>query len=134
VGIGVGDESVEDVMAEVRRESGLGPDVQLSRGVGGAQCVARSSVPNANGTGSIIPFAHSVSCQLWMNASSFRQSTQGLPVRVTRIDLRDDHRLVAICMRGRNKQVIGLTDLPLPHPNPPGAEWIEAYRHWSGGR
>jgi hypothetical protein len=34
----------------------------------------------------------------------------------------------------RNKQAIGLTDLPLPQPIPPGAEWIEAYRHWSGGR
>ena len=58
----------------------------------------------------------------------------GLPVRVTRIDLRGDHRLVAICTRGRNKQAIGLIDLPLPQPTPPGAVWIEAYRHWSGGR
>jgi hypothetical protein len=25
-------------------------------------------------------------------------------------------------------------DLPLPSPRPAGAEWIEAYRRWSGGR
>jgi hypothetical protein len=58
----------------------------------------------------------------------------GVPVRVTRIDHRDDKRLVAICTRGRNEQAIGLTDLPLPQPMPPGAEWIAAYRHWIGGR
>lgn len=58
----------------------------------------------------------------------------GVPVRVTRIDHRDDDRLVAICTRGRDEQPIGLADLPLPTPIPAGAEWIEAYRRWVGGR
>jgi hypothetical protein len=58
----------------------------------------------------------------------------GVPVRVTRIDQRDDNRLVAICARGANKQAIGLADLPLPTPLPAGAEWIEAYSCWIGHR
>ncbi len=58
----------------------------------------------------------------------------GMPVRVTRIDHRHDDRLVAICTRGRDEQAIGLADLPLPTPVPPGAEWIEAYRRWSERR
>jgi hypothetical protein len=58
----------------------------------------------------------------------------GVPVSVTRIDHRDDDRLVAICTRGRHKQAIALVDLPLPQPTPRGVEWIEAYRHWLGGR
>ena len=57
----------------------------------------------------------------------------GVSVRVTRIDQRDDDRLVAICVRDRDEQAIGLVDLPLPTPMPPGAEWIEAYRLWLGG-
>ncbi|WP_255922503.1 hypothetical protein [Streptomyces humicola] len=31
--------------------------------------------------------------------------------------------------RGRHRQAIGIIDLPLSDPAPPGAEWIEAYRH-----
>ena len=58
----------------------------------------------------------------------------GVPVRVIRIDHRDDDRLVAICARGCDEQPIGLADLPLPTPMPAGAEWIEAYRRWSAGR
>ena len=58
----------------------------------------------------------------------------GVAVRVTRIEQRDDDRLVAICVRGRDEQAIGLADLPLPTPMPPGAEWIEAYRLWLGSR
>lgn len=64
----------------------------------------------------------------------FENEVLGVPVRVTRIDQRDDDRLVAICVRGREEQAIGLVDLPLPKPMPPGAEWIEAYRLWLGGR
>ncbi len=63
----------------------------------------------------------------------FDTEVLGVPVRVTRIDHRND-RLVAICARGRDEQAIGLADLPLPTPMPAGAEWIEAYRHWIGGR
>jgi len=64
----------------------------------------------------------------------FETEVLGVPVRVARIDQRDDDRLVAICVRGRDEQAIGLVDLPLPNPMPPGAEWIEAYRLWLGGR
>ncbi len=64
----------------------------------------------------------------------FETEVLGVPVRVTRIDQRDDDRLVAICTRGREEQAIGLVDLPLPTPMPEGAEWIEAYRQWIGRR
>jgi len=64
----------------------------------------------------------------------FETEVLGVVLRVTRIDQRDDDRLVAICVRGRGKQAIGLVDLPLPTPMPPGVEWIEAYRLWRGGR
>ncbi len=64
----------------------------------------------------------------------FETEVLGVPVRVTRIDQQDDDRLVAICVRGRDEQAIGLVDMPLPTPMPLGAEWIEAYRLWRGGR
>lgn len=64
----------------------------------------------------------------------FETEVLGVLVRVTRIDHRDDDRLVAFCARGRAEQAIGLADLPLPTPMPQGAEWIEAYRRWVGGR
>ena len=62
----------------------------------------------------------------------FDTEVLGVSVRVTRIEHRDDDRLVAICTRGRARQAIALADLPLPTPRPPGAEWIEAYRRWAG--
>jgi hypothetical protein len=55
-------------------------------------------------------------------------ATQVLGVRV---DLRGD-RIVAICHRGRERQPIAILDLKLPEPPPDGAQWIEAYRRWSG--
>jgi len=64
----------------------------------------------------------------------FETEVLGVPVRVTRIDQRDDDRLVAICTRGRDEQALGLADLPLPTLMPEGAEWIEAYRRWIGRR
>ncbi|HEX3594470.1 MAG TPA: calcium-binding protein [Polyangiaceae bacterium] len=53
--------------------------------------------------------------------------TQVLGVRVTveKIELRCDNRIVAVCRRGKAKQSITITDLPLSTPKPPGAEWIE---------
>jgi len=48
------------------------------------------------------------------------------------IDLRDGGQIVALCIRGRDRQAISLVDLPLPSPKPAGSEWIEAYRHWVG--
>ena len=58
----------------------------------------------------------------------------GVPVRVTRVDLNDDDRIVAICTAGRDRQAVALLDLPLPDPPPVGAEWIAAYRYWATGR
>ena len=55
-------------------------------------------------------------------------------VTVAKIDLRDDGQIVAICTRGRERQVISVVDLPLPSPRPAGGEWIEAYRSWLGGK
>jgi hypothetical protein len=59
-------------------------------------------------------------------------TTQVLDVEVTvrRVDLVGD-RIVAICHRGRQRQPIDILDLPLPDPLPDGAEWIDAYRHWT---
>jgi hypothetical protein len=55
-------------------------------------------------------------------------------VVVERLDLTDDERIVAVCRRGRSRQRIAFLDLPIPNPSPDGAEWIEAYRRWSGHR
>jgi hypothetical protein len=44
----------------------------------------------------------------------------GVTARVLRIDHREDDRLVATCARGDDEQAIGLADLPLPTPMPPG--------------
>lgn len=63
-------------------------------------------------------------------ALPFETSIFGLPVVVESVEERDD-RIVAICTRGSEHQAICLLDLPLPSPPPSGAEWIEAYRHWS---
>ena len=63
----------------------------------------------------------------------FAAKVLGIDITVARIELRDDDRIVAICTRGRERQVIALEDLRLPAPSPAGSEWIEAYRHWLGG-
>lgn len=60
----------------------------------------------------------------------FDTTVLGVTVRVTRVDLRGDGGLVAVCVRGRERQAIGLVDLPLAARLPPGSEWIEAYRTW----
>ncbi|MER5336792.1 hypothetical protein [Micromonospora sp. NPDC002717] len=65
-------------------------------------------------------------------AVPFTTQVLGVEVTVRRVDLRHG-AVVAICHRGRFRQVIGILDPPLPEPSPPGAEWIEAYRHWAGG-
>ena len=40
--------------------------------------------------------------------------------------------IVAICQRGRDRQAIGILELPLPDPAPEGGQRIAAYRHWAG--
>lgn len=61
----------------------------------------------------------------------FETSVLGASVTVTGVDLSDDDRIVAICVRGGVRQRISLLDLPLPTRVPKGAEWIKAYRHWA---
>ena len=64
-------------------------------------------------------------------AVPFATTVLGVNVTVDAIIQSSDGHLVAECSRGAARQVIGLLDLPLPEPAPVGAEWIEAYRHWS---
>ena len=68
-------------------------------------------------------------------AVPFTTDILGALVRVERVDLNDAEEIVAICRRGRQRQLIPIVDLPLPSQAPVGWEWIEAYRHWvRGGR
>lgn len=64
-------------------------------------------------------------------AVPFATTVLGVKVTVDAITQSSNGRLVAKCSRGSARQAIGLLDLPLPEPPPVGAEWIEAYRHWS---
>jgi hypothetical protein len=64
----------------------------------------------------------------------FETKVLGVTVTVKRLELRDDNSIVAVCARGADRQTVGIVDLPLPSPKPEGAEWIEAYLHWRGGR
>ena len=57
----------------------------------------------------------------------------GVDVEVTRVELTRQEEIVAVCVRGKQRQRIPVCDLPLPSPPPLGAEWIEAYRHWAAG-
>jgi len=45
-----------------------------------------------------------------------------------------DEQIVAICPRDKSKQSVPILDLPLPAPQPEGADWIEAFRRWTSGR
>lgn len=65
-------------------------------------------------------------------AVPFETIVLGAPVTVELVDLRQGEEIVAVCRRGRERQTVPLLDLPLPSPQPAGAEWIEAYRHWLG--
>jgi hypothetical protein len=63
----------------------------------------------------------------------FETELLGVRAVVERVDLTDADEIIAICRRGSKRQRIPILDLPLPKPPPAGAEWIEAYRHWSRG-
>lgn len=63
----------------------------------------------------------------------FHTMVLGVAVGVTDIGLTGDSRIVAICVRDQGQQRIALLDLPLPS-DLTGAEWVEAYRRWSGWR
>jgi len=61
----------------------------------------------------------------------FTTTVLGVEVTVKKVDLTGDS-IVAVCVRGRDRQRIDLLDLPLPTPPPDGAAWIDAYRFWAG--
>ncbi|MCH0557389.1 calcium-binding protein [Streptomyces sp. MUM 16J] len=63
-------------------------------------------------------------------AVPFETVVLGVEVTVKKVDLVAGSQIVAVCARGRHRQAVGILDLPLPDPEPEGAEWIEAYRHW----
>jgi hypothetical protein len=65
-------------------------------------------------------------------AVPFTTTVLGVEVTVIRVDLTNDSRIVARCVREGYQQDIGLAELPLPEPPPDGAHWVEAYRRWSG--
>jgi hypothetical protein len=65
-------------------------------------------------------------------ALPFETKVLGVLVTVERIDLNRSDDIVAVCLRGRDRQSLPILDLPLPSPTPDGAEWIEAYRFWRG--
>lgn len=63
-------------------------------------------------------------------AVPFEVVVLGVPVLVERVDLTSADQIIAICVRGRDKQSIPILDLPLPGSPPRGWQWIEAYRLW----
>ena len=67
-------------------------------------------------------------------AVPFVTTLLGVEVTVERIDLNKADEIVAVCRRGRERQMIPIVDLPLPNPKPEGAEWIDAYRRWARWR
>lgn len=62
----------------------------------------------------------------------FKTEVFGVEVIVERVDLDRRGQIIAVCVRGRERQTIPILDLPLPTPPPEGSEWIDAYRHWLG--
>jgi hypothetical protein len=67
-------------------------------------------------------------------AVPFVTTLLGVEVTVERIDLNKADEIVAVCWRGRERQMIPVVDLPLPDPKPKGAEWIDAFRRWGRWR
>ncbi len=66
-------------------------------------------------------------------AVPFQSEVLGVEVTVTGVDLTEEGQIIAVCMRGVATQRIPILDLPLPTPQPEGAQWIEAYRRWAKG-
>jgi Calcium binding len=67
-------------------------------------------------------------------AVPFKAEVLGMEVTVERIDMTDDEQIVAVCVRGKSRQRIPITELPVPASPPRGWEWIDAYRRWVRGR
>jgi hypothetical protein len=66
-------------------------------------------------------------------AVPFTTTVLGVPVTVDGIDFNEAEEIVAVCRRGRHRQLISLVDLPSASPPPRGGKWIQAYRHWIRG-
>ena len=64
----------------------------------------------------------------------FETEILGMTVIVEGIDITEDDQVVAVFKKGKTKQRISLSELPLPSPLPKGAEWIVAYRYWRTGK
>lgn len=60
----------------------------------------------------------------------FQTTVLGVPVSVDTIEQTENNDIVAVCQAGKHRQRIRLADLPLPVPEPAGAKWIAAYKHW----
>jgi hypothetical protein len=67
-------------------------------------------------------------------AVPFKTEVLGMEVTVERIDMPNEEQIVAVCVRGKSRQRIPITELPVPASPPKGWEWIEAYRRWSRGK
>jgi hypothetical protein len=67
-------------------------------------------------------------------ATPFMTTVLGMEAVAEKIEQNEAGEIVAVCRRGRERQGISILDLPLPDPKPKGAEWIEAFRRWAGGR
>ena len=61
-------------------------------------------------------------------AFPFETAVLGVPVTVSTVEMTAGNAIVAVCVRGRERQRIPILDLPLPSPRPCGWECIEAYR------
>ena len=61
----------------------------------------------------------------------FKTTVLGVKVTVEGVT-HTSHGIVADCVHGKHQQAVHILDLPLPEPPPGGAEWIAAYRHWTG--
>ena len=66
-------------------------------------------------------------------ALPFETVVLGTIVTVKKVAVTAAGHIVAVCHRGRERQVIPIIELPLPDPPPAGWEWIEAYRRWARG-
>jgi hypothetical protein len=64
----------------------------------------------------------------------FETEILGIIVTVEGIDITNDDQLIAVCRKGKTKQRISLSELPLPSPLPEGGEWIVTYRYWRTGK
>ncbi len=63
-------------------------------------------------------------------ALPFVTQVLGQEVTVAKVDITKRDQIVVICLRAKATQAIPILDLPMPDPQPEGAEWIDAYRRW----